>query len=273
MSGYATLNPFRYRGYYWDDDLKMYYLMTRYYDPKTGRFINADSFDYLEPAAINGLNLYAYCKNNPVMNIDPSGHFPWLILVAALILLTPVGGTVTQAAVSTVGYGVAASLALGDLIFYEGNGAWNDMCSIGWNPFNSDADAVLNSNYVSFYKGVPVFRANVERSGSFGAIILQRDFGDKNPYDTLNHERGHNSQLMMMGIATYGFTVGIPSPLCLGGWEASGRYYYAPWETMADILGGVKIRYGLPIPQTQIENAWNYYAISMMFFPLTMTYW
>ena len=78
---------------------------------------------------------------------------------------------------------------------------------------------------------------------------------------------------MMMGIATYGFTVGIPSPLCLGGWEASGRYYYAPWETMADILGGVNIRYGLPIPQTQIENAWNYYVISMMFFPLTMIYW
>ena len=58
---YGTNNPFRYRGYYWDEDLKMYYLMTRYYDPKTGRFINADSIEYLEPETINGLNLYAYC--------------------------------------------------------------------------------------------------------------------------------------------------------------------------------------------------------------------
>ena len=41
---YATSNPFRYRGYYYDNDLGMYYLMTRYYDPKIGRFINADSF-------------------------------------------------------------------------------------------------------------------------------------------------------------------------------------------------------------------------------------
>ena len=34
----------------------------------------------------------------------------------------------------------------------------------------------------------------------------------------------------MMGIGTYGFTVGIPSPLKLGPWDKSGKYYYAPWE-------------------------------------------
>ena len=71
--GIGARNPFRYRGYYWDNDIQMYYLMTRYYDPKTGRFINADSIEYLEPKEINGLNLYAYCGNNPVMNIDPIG--------------------------------------------------------------------------------------------------------------------------------------------------------------------------------------------------------
>ena len=51
----------------------MYYLMTRYYDPRTGRFINADNLNYLEPHSINGLNLYAYCLNNPIMCVDPSG--------------------------------------------------------------------------------------------------------------------------------------------------------------------------------------------------------
>lgn len=59
-------NPFRYRGYYWDNDLQLYYLMSRYYDPKTGRFINADSLEYLDPETIGGLNLYTYCGNNPV---------------------------------------------------------------------------------------------------------------------------------------------------------------------------------------------------------------
>ena len=78
---------------------------------------------------------------------------------------------------------------------------------------------------------------------------------------------------MMMGIVTYGFTVGIPSPLKLGPWADINRYYYAPWETIADILGGVKQRYGNPIPQQQIENAWAYYTISTLFFPLTSLYW
>ena len=74
--GIGARNPFRYRGYYWDNDIQMYYLMTRYYDPKTGRFINADSIKYLEPKILNGLNLYSYCNNNPIMNVDPSGHEP-----------------------------------------------------------------------------------------------------------------------------------------------------------------------------------------------------
>lgn len=47
--------------------------MTRYYDPKIGRFINADSLAYLAPETINGLNLYSYCNNNPIMHIDPMG--------------------------------------------------------------------------------------------------------------------------------------------------------------------------------------------------------
>ena len=72
-NGYGARNPFRYRGYYFDSDLNMYYLTTRYYDPNTGRFINADAIEYLRPAAINGLNLYAYCHDNPVMYIDPMG--------------------------------------------------------------------------------------------------------------------------------------------------------------------------------------------------------
>ena len=74
-------NPFRYRGYYWDNDLQLYYLMSRYYDPATGRFINADSLEYLDSETIGGLNLYAYCGNNPVMLSDPTGHVPFLALL------------------------------------------------------------------------------------------------------------------------------------------------------------------------------------------------
>jgi len=67
-------NPFRYRGYFYDSENGLYFLESRFYDPETGRFINADTVEHLDPKAINGLNLYAYCGNNPVMNVDPSGH-------------------------------------------------------------------------------------------------------------------------------------------------------------------------------------------------------
>ena len=68
----AKNNPFRYRGYYYDSDLGMYYLQSRYYDPVVGRFINADS--YLVNSLL-GYNLFAYCENNPVNKVDPTGHF------------------------------------------------------------------------------------------------------------------------------------------------------------------------------------------------------
>ena len=76
----GILNPFRYRGYYYDSDIELYYLQSRYYDPETGRFINADDVSYLDPETIHGLNLYAYCLNNPVMYIDETGHFVDFIL-------------------------------------------------------------------------------------------------------------------------------------------------------------------------------------------------
>ena len=74
-SGVGLLNPFRYRGYYYDTETDLYYLQTRYYDPEAGRFLSQDDVSYLAPDNINGLNLYAYCANNPIKNIDALGCF------------------------------------------------------------------------------------------------------------------------------------------------------------------------------------------------------
>lgn len=194
------------------------------------------------------------------MYFDPSGNFPWLIL-AALLLFTPIGGTALQIATSTLSYAGMVITAIWD------QDVRADMNAINWNPFNSNEQATLNSNNVSFYKGVPVFRtASGGRSGSFGAIFLTKSSG----VDTLRHERGHNWQLMMMGVGTYGFTVGIPSPLKLGQWDSARNYYGAPWETMADLLGGVS---GRSHSNKEIWYAWGYYAISTLVFPLTALYW
>ena len=52
------LNPHRYRGYYYSTELGLYYLKSRFYDAEIGRFICADSLDYLDPHTVGGLNLY-----------------------------------------------------------------------------------------------------------------------------------------------------------------------------------------------------------------------
>ena len=68
-------NLFRYRGYAYNTVTGFYYLKSRFYDPETGRFINMDSVAYADPRIPNGLNLYAYCNNNPIANVDPNGCF------------------------------------------------------------------------------------------------------------------------------------------------------------------------------------------------------
>ena len=68
----GNLNPFRYRGYYYDTESKLYYLMSRYYDPVTHRFINADGY-YQSGGGLLDTNMNAYCGNNPVNNVDPNG--------------------------------------------------------------------------------------------------------------------------------------------------------------------------------------------------------
>ncbi len=66
-------NPLRYRGYYYDTESGFYYLQSRYYDPNTCRFLNAD--DRTDAAGgIIGYNLYTYCVNNPNQYADYSGH-------------------------------------------------------------------------------------------------------------------------------------------------------------------------------------------------------
>ena len=91
--GIGVLNPFRYRGYYYDVETGLYYLQTRYYDPVTGRFLNRDSVTYADPSTVHGLNLYAYCRNNPVMYTDPTGGF---VLVALILGLGFVGGAIVN---------------------------------------------------------------------------------------------------------------------------------------------------------------------------------
>ena len=73
----ANANPFRYRGYYYDNETGYYYLHSRYYNPEWGRFISADDFNYINNTRLTR-NAYIYCINNPIKYSDSTGYdFTW----------------------------------------------------------------------------------------------------------------------------------------------------------------------------------------------------
>ncbi|MBR0577409.1 RHS repeat-associated core domain-containing protein [Proteiniclasticum sp. BAD-10] len=123
-------NPCRYRGYSYDKETELYYVSSRYYDPETCRFINADSTDTLTATMddVTDKNLFAYCDNNPIMRMDDDGEF-WkeiglavgitagIVAVGALVVATgglavvavAGGGTMLVAtSTTTAALGVAA---------------------------------------------------------------------------------------------------------------------------------------------------------------------
>ena len=98
LSGYESLaksNPYRYRGYIWDAETGLYYTSQRYYDPTISRFISPDSIENAEKQAefIGGINLYAFCINNPISYIDPSGGII-ISIITGLVIGIFVGGIV-----------------------------------------------------------------------------------------------------------------------------------------------------------------------------------
>ncbi|MDP4119711.1 MAG: RHS repeat-associated core domain-containing protein [Bacillota bacterium] len=83
-----NLNPLRYRGYVYDSDSGLYYLQSRYYDPTTCRFINADDICNTRPA-LTDTNIFTYCQNNPVNMVDNNGEIPdWVITGAIHLAIT-----------------------------------------------------------------------------------------------------------------------------------------------------------------------------------------
>ncbi|MFY2307219.1 RHS repeat-associated core domain-containing protein [Lysinibacillus fusiformis] len=62
----ASINPYRYAGYRYDEDTKLYYLMARYYNSDTGVFISLDPVrgDTMDPLTLNG---FSYANNNPII--------------------------------------------------------------------------------------------------------------------------------------------------------------------------------------------------------------
>ena len=112
----AANNPFRYRGYYYDSDLALYCVGTRYYDSVICRWINADSALYHN---MFGYNMYTYCNNNPVNYYDPTGESAAELLVAWLTgagTTAVIEPTIIGEVVLVIGLVVIGGIVLGEAI-------------------------------------------------------------------------------------------------------------------------------------------------------------
>jgi len=126
----ASINPLRYRGYYYDTETGFYYLQSRYYDPVLHRFINADAAEYSAMSAydLNGTNLFAYCLNDPTNRTDEAGNWSWksvlkvvaaaavVVAVTAVCVATAGTAAVALGASSTVVTAVATGTTVGGLV-------------------------------------------------------------------------------------------------------------------------------------------------------------
>ena len=113
--GLAKINPLRYRGYYYDQETGLYYLQTRYYDPKVRRFLNADDASVLtkDPEQLTEKNLYAYCDDNPVMYRDDAGMF---VITAAQVGLGVLGMVTNVATCYIAAKATGQEFGIGDLV-------------------------------------------------------------------------------------------------------------------------------------------------------------
>ena len=155
MSSHKTAsdhNPFRYRGYYYDRETGFYYLQSRYYDPATGRFINADDFDVIlaTPEVLTDKNLYAYCDNNSIMREDGDGEF-WNVIIGGFV-----GGVVSAASTFLSGGSVSEIIVSGVCGTISGAFAATGVGGILGQIIVDGVTSAIDSgyqNYIDYQKG------------------------------------------------------------------------------------------------------------------------
>ena len=101
----ANVNPFRYRGYYYDTETGYYYLQSRYYDPSICRFINADIPEYanIQKDVLAGINIFAYCCNDSINYSDSDGH--WVLSLGLEFEASAIYGVYGGLSINFDGYG------------------------------------------------------------------------------------------------------------------------------------------------------------------------
>jgi len=150
----ANVNPFRYRGYYYDSEIGLYYCNARYYDAEVGRWISADAIRCLDKHSACGLNLYVYCDADPNNKFDPYGYYAISSVLVGLGIAALIGAIVGAASYTAVQ--VFEYTVTGDF-------DWS------WGGF---AGAIVGGAIAGIMNKIGVYKLNVGM-GSFSAIHNQ----------------------------------------------------------------------------------------------------
>ena len=211
------------------------YMNARYYNPATARFLSQDS--YTGSASVPWTqHLYAYCNNNPVNLVDPTGH----VAVRRTPLMTYLDNG-DSGSLSPDDLRILVETALNRML----NKAKETVIAAIENMknwvTNTDERVVLEAENYAFYKGRLVIRHSIKGQTSCaigGIIFLNRNLDPDDPesIETVKHEYGHTVQESILGFAKYVKYIAIPS---LRSRDIPYRDYYSlPWERTADLFGG-----------------------------------
>ena len=163
----GLLNPFRYRGYVYDDETGLYYLQSRYYDPITGRFLNTDIyFDTVSGSPLS-TNMYTYCENNMVMKYDYTGEDAWWIQDSASVWTMGHVSLLIQEAKGRWWYFYWGDLSV--QLIYIGTCTLDSLNSYLKNHYYINADG----KKVSYYEGQNYFG---NKTGYNRKLVFKGDF-------------------------------------------------------------------------------------------------
>ena len=251
----AQTNPIRYRSYYYDADTGLYYLNARYYNPQWRRFISPDNTAYLNPESVNGLNLYAYCNNDPVNYADPSGNSVIASLLIGFAISSLIGWGLSQMFGSQIAGGIGSisggATAISTGISLCALGPWGIVAGVALIAIggltiafgaNEIVDGATGTNYIQDWTGW----SDSVYNGVYTGLNIASAVGSIAGNVYLNAIRAN--ALKGLDDAVYGPKASQ---------HIGGRSYYDSKLTMREIVKYGKIRkakYGVPGYEFRIKG-------------------
>ena len=223
----AESNPFRYRGYYQDNESGFFYLQSRYYDGVVGRFLNADT---QANDGVIGTNIYVYGLNNPILYCDYDGK-----------IAIPAIPVILAAAVFFIG-----SVALIYLISTPGfQRSWTQFCQIVGQSANVVVDW-FTKMFVSIYNRV---KSSIQSLVQKATTVIRNERYRYDYWIALKISFSNNA-------ATYIPTKGIPYSVAIP-YVRSGGDVFASSRSNAKRLA-IAVGYGNPNVPEEIHSSSSY---------------